>query len=421
MDDNFDNFADSDCIDSDMECELYSQIHHNCADNPPSEHSNTLFRKEIMRKVPNKHSSLTEGSHRSNQSFLAPHCTEKDSLAHVEMYEDFSDKEEWEIINSDAECNAETEINISIAANTNLSEKYKASDDCWKNIPKDRINNTGYVKRYFTPFKGRCKNCDESGHMAFECTKPKRLKPCYVCGQLLHQSHGCPNTVRCKRYGSDMICRRCGQKGHPKRECPDIWRQFHSTTKPGPLVTTRPNGKTKGIKYCFNCSKAGHYGHNCKKPRFHTSGFVFSPKVFKYDHWMYSKKSHYDEQDANISKTTPKQKKIAKLSRINSTDHHQSTHGRISSKLLKNGADSKQVKHQKSVSNGFVRKKFHKSKLMSNVAKVDKTQHSFDSKKPFPKNIAKTIQATSYGSKKEGFGKQKNKKKTSIKRKVTIF
>ena len=71
-----------------------------------------------------------------------------------------------------------------------------------------------------------CYNCNEKGHMSFECTIDRRggtINPngrntgnnvvgpkCYSCNELGHIERNCPL----------VICRKCGVRGHIQRNCP---------------------------------------------------------------------------------------------------------------------------------------------------------------------------------------------------------
>ena len=44
------------------------------------------------------------------------------------------------------------------------------------------------------------------------------------------------------RVSPNKPCTRCKQYGHQEKLCPDIWRQFHSTTRYLPLKVV-PNDK----------------------------------------------------------------------------------------------------------------------------------------------------------------------------------
>merc|ERR1711881_755599 len=115
------------------------------------------------------------------------------------------------------------------------------------------------------------------------CTLPKKVKPCYKCGEIGHYAIKCPKGF----FGNihkhwDCECHRCGQIGHVQGECPDQWRQFHATTKPGKIISLN-NTTLSSSKSCFNCAKMCHFGHDCNKSC--NGSFAVAPFVHTYDKW----------------------------------------------------------------------------------------------------------------------------------------
>nr|CDS32403.1 zinc finger CCHC domain containing protein 7 [Hymenolepis microstoma] len=127
----------------------------------------------------------------------------------------------------------------------------------------------------YRDFSGNCENCGLKGHTQWECTRSGAF--CVICAGEGHLKEECSRRVCpvCFRRGHDSRCRdrhqinnivcfRCKQMGHMVNRCPEIWRQYRFTTKPGPPVKfeqTEPE-----VKRCFNCGRVGHLGHECDRP-----------------------------------------------------------------------------------------------------------------------------------------------------------
>ena len=48
----------------------------------------------------------------------------------------------------------------------------------------------GAQSRYYAPDRSgvRCYNCDQTGHMSFDCPKPRKMNPCHKCGNTGHHT-----------------------------------------------------------------------------------------------------------------------------------------------------------------------------------------------------------------------------------------
>ncbi|XP_029601246.1 zinc finger CCHC domain-containing protein 7 [Salmo trutta] len=49
--------------------------------------------------------------------------------------------------------------------------------------------------------------------------------------------------------------------------CPEIWRQYHITTKSGPVLKVEGEDQAKMNPCCYNCSVRGHFGFDCSVKR----------------------------------------------------------------------------------------------------------------------------------------------------------
>ena len=151
----------------------------------------------------------------------------------------------------------------------------------------------GAQSRYYAPDRSgvRCYNCDQTGHMSFDCPKPRKMNPCHKCGNTGHQNRDCPDDIcfnckmpghvsrdctgsRVRRWGEN--CDRCGGAGHASWQCADRWRQYHSVVTdsqiapgapdPRPLPTAADHSESS-FRSCYNCGGDDHMGHQCRHAR----------------------------------------------------------------------------------------------------------------------------------------------------------
>ncbi|KAK6324414.1 hypothetical protein J4Q44_G00037560 [Coregonus suidteri] len=156
-----------------------------------------------------------------------------------------------------------------------------------KNVTCHSCNKTGHLsKNCPTAREPCCMLCGEQGHRMSTCPS----KHCYNCGLPGHMYEACvePNL----RYKQ---CHRCGVHGHLNDACPEIWRQYHITTKAGPVVkgegwdnATTTSGQhqdnaTTTPPYCYNCSLRGHFGFDCSARRMFGGVLPNSPFINHYD------------------------------------------------------------------------------------------------------------------------------------------
>lgn len=154
--------------------------------------------------------------------------------------------------------------------------------------------------RYYTGKSVQCRNCNKMGHLSKSCPEPKKLSPCFLCGTPGHLVSECPKR-HCNNCGLpghlyescseraywQKQCHRCNMKGHFFDACPEIWRQYHITTKTGApernlhLPQRENQGRTPA--YCYNCSKKGHFGHDCTRQRMFNGTYPTTPFINHYD------------------------------------------------------------------------------------------------------------------------------------------
>ncbi|XP_028974174.2 zinc finger CCHC domain-containing protein 7 isoform X1 [Esox lucius] len=158
--------------------------------------------------------------------------------------------------------------------------------------PRGRVTN-----RYYTDKNVTCRSCKKTGHLSKNCPTPKKDPCCMLCGEPGHRIQSCPSRHcnRCGLPGHEYAachgpnlrfkqCHRCGMHGHLNNTCPEIWRQYHITTKSGPLVTLPGNdAASNNLPYCYNCSHRGHFGFDCSQRRMFAGILPCSPFINHYD------------------------------------------------------------------------------------------------------------------------------------------
>ncbi|XP_030003658.1 zinc finger CCHC domain-containing protein 7 [Sphaeramia orbicularis] len=152
------------------------------------------------------------------------------------------------------------------------------------------------ASRYYTSKNVHCKNCNKTGHLSKNCSEPKKVSPCFLCGTPGHQSSDCPYK-HCNNCGLPghlyascneraywhKTCHRCNMRGHFFDACPEIWRQYHLTIKTGLPVMQLGEDKGRTPAYCYNCAKRGHFGHDCTRQRMFNGTYPSTPFINHYD------------------------------------------------------------------------------------------------------------------------------------------
>uniref|UniRef100_A0A087Y0X9 Zinc finger CCHC domain-containing protein 7 n=1 Tax=Poecilia formosa TaxID=48698 RepID=A0A087Y0X9_POEFO len=213
--------------------------------------------------------------------------------------------------------------------------------------------------RYYTGKNIQCRNCNKTGHLSKSCPHPKKVTPCFLCGSMGHQAITCPNK-HCNNCGQPghlsrfcsersywhKQCHRCSMRGHFCDDCPEIWRQYHITTKKGPPVKQPGGDGHQSAAYCYNCSKKGHLGYECTKQRMFSGVFPSYPFISHYDtvkdinrrlHKMKIKANVFLDMGRNsyLSSGSPApstpgpQRKKQKINHQNASPHSKNTPHRI--------------------------------------------------------------------------------------------
>ncbi|XP_058240517.1 zinc finger CCHC domain-containing protein 7 [Hemibagrus wyckioides] len=172
-----------------------------------------------------------------------------------------------------------------------VSDKDKEAQIFNKSRGSRRVSN-----RYYTEKTVTCRSCNKLGHLSKNCPTPKKAPCCLLCGLQGHLMKTCPNRhcSNCALPGhlyDDCLeraywhkrCHRCAMTGHFADACPDIWRQYHLTTKPGPPLQPLHPDTHRSPAYCYNCSRMGHFGHECTERRMFNGTYPTLPFSSSYD------------------------------------------------------------------------------------------------------------------------------------------
>lgn len=226
--------------------------------------------------------STTRGLHHRSQASASDSSSDEDQR--LSSHDEPWIIEEWMILGGETQPgDGDIQLNLSYWGDT------------WAVTGKRKCGSSGPILRYFCAPQLSCSHCSKTGHSARICPSLKRRAACLLCGLLGHRQWSCPSrpcgdcglpphgTTRCPRRPLwDQHCLRCGMTGHLADACPDTWRQYHLTVRPGaPLQPeTRP---TRRSVYCYNCSKSGHFGYECTRKRMTSGSFPSLPYVCHYD------------------------------------------------------------------------------------------------------------------------------------------
>ncbi|XP_042192447.1 zinc finger CCHC domain-containing protein 7 [Callorhinchus milii] len=203
----------------------------------------------------------------------------------------------WMILGHNEEEDKNLQFNIHTSARLNNEDAVQWSI-CDKDLQSQVTNRfRRNIQRYYVENQNvHCRNCNKRGHLTLNCPSPKKWPACCLCGVRGHLQRYCPERycTNCNMPGHcfqkciegaywKKQCRRCDMAGHYSDACPEIWRQYHVTTKPGPIVNGRSDTVRMRNIYCYNCSRRGHYGFECKARRMFSDNFPASPFVYHYD------------------------------------------------------------------------------------------------------------------------------------------
>ncbi|CAH2293569.1 zinc finger CCHC domain-containing 7 [Pelobates cultripes] len=218
----------------------------------------------------------------------------------TESESDQSDLENWMLLGRAKE-EGDTSIQLNIEGCRSPSTTGEGGID-WSIGERDteaQIGNYASTRRssnrYYTDKDVVCRNCNKRGHLSKNCPSPRKMPACCLCGERGHFQNTCP-----ARYCSNCFlpghlyrdcieraywkkdCHRCSMTGHYADACPEIWRQYHLTVKPGPIRKLK-SGQAKKNVYCCNCARKGHCIYECTEKLMYNGSFPSCQLVFTYD------------------------------------------------------------------------------------------------------------------------------------------
>ncbi|XP_038625573.1 zinc finger CCHC domain-containing protein 7 isoform X1 [Tachyglossus aculeatus] len=214
---------------------------------------------------------------------------------------DSDNVESWMLLGCEVDDNDDNILLNLVGCETPVSEG--ESEENWSISNKDieaQIGNKTAVRqvnRYYSGNKNvTCRNCREKGHLSKNCPVPQKSPTCCLCGVRGHLQYNCPARLcldcslpasyphKCfEKSAWKKTCHRCDMIGHYADACPEIWRQYHLTTRPGPPKKPETYSGRSALVYCYNCSQKGHYGFECTERRMFSGIFPASPFIYYYD------------------------------------------------------------------------------------------------------------------------------------------
>ncbi|XP_027508964.1 zinc finger CCHC domain-containing protein 7 [Corapipo altera] len=251
-------------------------------------------RKNAVGRPGPIHSAATESTHDV--------LVIDDSSEEASLLSDSDNVESWMLLGAGAD-DRDGDIILNLEGCATPASEGEVDVD-WSVSDKDleaQISNYARVRhsstRYYTADKNiTSRNCNRPGHLSKNCPTPKKVPPCCLCAGKDHLQHSCParfclNCCLPGHYFRECLeraywnkhCNRCDMKGHYADACPEIWRQYHLTTKPGPIKTASAHSERSVSVYCYNCSRKGHFGYECSEKRMQGSMFPTSPFIYYYD------------------------------------------------------------------------------------------------------------------------------------------
>lgn len=284
--------SDSDDLDSELESFLYATLHYSTGEEcaapkaspavVPDESDDVTILDVVTSKIRNaggcavsaeELKCVSKRPKRKKRRLTAVACEEPGPSTTPQGHDVIvlSSDDDDEVIIFDEDSQQNLALNV-----TETPRSRGAESDLWHVDAEDLYRNSrGF--RYHNKEKAHCRKCDQMGHVAKFCRK-KKFKVCYCCSDLGHDGARCPKRMcsRCYEQGHTVAecketdvpsCTICYTKGHPGSLCPDLWRRYHMTTDDGPIVRVQLKTRPPEERFCYNCARQGHYGHQCQQKK----------------------------------------------------------------------------------------------------------------------------------------------------------
>uniref|UniRef100_A0A674KF48 Zinc finger CCHC domain-containing protein 7 n=1 Tax=Terrapene triunguis TaxID=2587831 RepID=A0A674KF48_9SAUR len=267
----------------------------------PDEDTTSLTPSSKEKRASEKSKPTSAGRVRMIQEILVIEDSSNDEEEEESTISESDNVESWMLLGYDTDVRDENIILNIEGCGTAVSEGEDGVD--WSISDKDQeaqIGNYAPLRRtsryYATDKNVTCRNCDKRGHLSKNCPTPKKIPPCCLCAERDHLQNTCPARFcfncclpgHCSRECLERAywhkhCNRCDMKGHYADACPEIWRQYHLTTRPGSIKKSSSYSEHSALVYCYNCSQKGHYGYECSEKRMYNGAFPSSPFIYYYD------------------------------------------------------------------------------------------------------------------------------------------